>query len=219
MSHGRLSTPCLVLMLCCPRLAPAQTLEVGVSLAGSCRGSDGSFCSSSVAEIAGFDRHGLRTPGLRLGIWLADWIEVSGRVAWFEQPDRHARSRFPDRADSIQYAVLERRRTIVQGEVTWHYRRGKRVRPNVGVGIGGYRLSERVTCEPAGCESELGRTGLSAGPSSEWHHDVSVAVGISVLLHPRVRVRGGRRIHNPWGEHLALSETFAAIGYRFGPVR
>jgi hypothetical protein len=177
-------------------------VEVGGSIGVSCKGSDGSFCNET--------HSGLRTAGPSAGIWFGDRVEVSGRVAWLRQPDLDGRSEFPD---LLSFAITDRGRMIVQAEVIWHFRRGKRVRPLLGLGFGRYKDTEAVTCEPAGCESRLRSVGLNAGAAREWHHDQSVLAGLSVVAGERFRVRGGWRYHNPFEDELALSEVFVAVGY------
>jgi hypothetical protein len=189
----------------CSGTAGAQTFEAGASIATSCKGSDGSFCNET--------HNNLRTAGPYVSIWFGDFIEVSGRVAWLDQPDLESTLVRPT---ELTYTITERHRTIGQGEVVWHFRRGKRVRPLVGFGLGSYWDRELVACQPAGCEAHLGVAGLTAGEGRESHFDQSVVAGISALLHPRLRVRAGLRYHNPFKDELALSEWFVALGYRFG---
>jgi hypothetical protein len=55
---------------------------------------------------------------------------------------------------------------------------------------------------------------LTAGQNSESYADESVVLGLSVLLNPRLRLRGGWRYHNPFRDSLALSEWFLGLGYR-----
>jgi hypothetical protein len=183
----------------------AQTFEAGGSIATSCKGSDGSFCNDSHSNLL--------TAGPYGGVWFDDRIEVSGRVAWLSQPDLRGETFI---IEPFTFAITDRRRTIAQAEVVWHFRRGKRARPMFGVGLGRFFDRETVTCEPAGCESRLGVSGLSAGRVRESHYDESLVVGLSVLLKPRVRLRSGWRYHNPFRDELALSELFLAVGLRFG---
>ena len=105
---------------------------------------------------------------------------------------------------------------MAQADAIWHFRRGQVIRPFVGLGIGGFRNRETVSCTPPGCEPQLVRFGLTAGTQQEWHKDEAIIVGASALAGPRVRVRGGLRYHNPFRDELALSEWFVAVGYRFG---
>jgi hypothetical protein len=204
-SHLRLAIVGLAATLVSTSPAAAQTFEGGLSIATSCKGSDGSFCN---------DTHDhLRTWGPYLGLWFRDVVEIAGRVVWLSQPDIDGRVAFPPDAT---FAITERHRTIGQGEFIWHFRRGKRVRPMFGVGVGRYWDRELVTCAPPGCEPVIARSGLTAGQNSESHADESLMVGLSVLLNPRFRLRGGWRYHNPFRDELATSELFLGIGYRFG---
>jgi hypothetical protein len=103
---------------------------------------------------------------------------------------------------------------IAQGEILWHLTSGRRVRPHIGLGFGGYRDREVVTSEPSGCESRLSGSGLHAGATRALHSDQSVVAGVSVALHKRARLHGGWKYHNPFKDELALSELFVAVGYR-----
>lgn len=106
---------------------------------------------------------------------------------------------------------------IAQGEVIWHFRRGKQVRPLLGFGVGRYWRSQVGTCSPQGCEAALG-PGFPFGRTEDSQSDGSVVVGLSVLLNTRFRVRGGWRYHNPFKDEFAVSELFMAMGYRIGRV-
>lgn len=180
--------------------AAAQTFEAGGTLAASCVGSDGSFCSDG----------NLFTAGPFASVWFLDALEVGGRVARLGRDD--------DRFDLLQVSgtITDRTRFMVQADAIWHFRRGEVLRPFVGFGIGGYRNQMTVSCAPPGCEPLLGRAGLSAGTEREWHSDEAIVAGVSVLAMPRLRVRAGLRYHNPLRDELALSEWFVGVGYRFG---
>jgi hypothetical protein len=180
----------------------AQILEIGGSIGVSCKGSDGSLCNET--------HSGLRTAGPYASVWFEDQLEVTGRVAWLQQPDLRGLLS----AESFSFAITDRRRLIAQGEIRWHFRSGRRVRPHIGLGFGGYRDREVVTCEPSGCESRLSGSGLHAGATRALHSDQSVVAGVSVALHKRARLHGGWRYHNPFKDELALSELFVAVGYR-----
>src|SRR5262245_45996098 len=104
--------------------ASAQPLEAGGSLATSCRGSDGSFCESE----------SLGTIGAYAGFWFADRIEVGARLAWLGFDDQAGfTSVDPPRVD---FQITDASRMVVQAEGIWHFRRGHRVRPMFGVGLG-----------------------------------------------------------------------------------
>jgi opacity protein-like surface antigen len=177
----------------------AQTVEAGGTIAGSCTGSDGSFC----------DESGLLTGGLFASVWIADLLEVGGRTAWLRRAD----VRF-DRP--VSGSIVDRGRFMAQADAIWHFRQGKLLRPFVGLGLGGSRDRRTVTCSTPGCEPLLGLSGLRAGTEHRWHSDQAVIVGVSALPTSRVRVRGGVRYHNPFRDELALSEWFVGAGYRFG---
>jgi hypothetical protein len=139
-------------------------------------------------------------------------VEVGGRVVWFELRDLTSSLTGPVTYD---VATTDRERRIAQGEVIWHFRRGKRIRPLLGFGFGRYWRSQVRTCTPQGCEAALG-PGYDFGSTETSDSVQSVVTGVSVLLHPRVRLRGGWRYHNPFKDELAVGEFFLALGYRFG---
>ncbi len=181
--------------------ARAQTLEAGVSIATSCKGSDGSFCNDTHSN--------LRTLGPYASVWFNDFIEVTGRVVWLDQPDINGSVMFPAPAT---FSIVERHRTLAQGEIVWHFLREKRVRLMFGLGAGRYWDREDVSCAPAGCEA--GIAGLTVGRNRESHVDRSILVGLSVPLTSRLRLRGGWRYHNPFNDENALSEVFLGVGCR-----
>ena len=179
--------------------AEAQTIEAGATAAASCVGSDGSFCSDG----------NLFTAGLAGSLMFADAFEVGGRVAWLARDD--IRFEVP-----VRGSIEDQTRVMVQADAIWHFRKGKVLRPFVGLGLGGFRNRMTVTCSPPGCEPLLGLSGLRAGTQHDWHADEAVIAGASALVTPRLRVRAGLRYHNPLRDELALSEWFLGAGYRFG---
>jgi hypothetical protein len=202
------STPGILLvpalMLSAATTVAAQTVELGGSIATSCQGTDGSFCSDT--------HNNLRTTGPYGSIWFDDRLEVSGRVVWLKQPDIQGRTFI---IEPLEFAITDRSRTLAQGEAIWHFRRGQRARPMFGLGFGRYWDSETVICEPAECLSRLrGASARRDNRVRESISDQSLLVGFSVLLNSRVRLRGGWRYHNPFRDELALSELFIAAGYR-----
>jgi hypothetical protein len=56
---------------------------------------------------------------------------------------------------------------------------------------------------------------LTAGRIRTTHIDRSILVGLSAKVHPRLRIRGGWRYHNPLNDENALSEVFIGAGYLF----
>jgi outer membrane protein with beta-barrel domain len=191
-----------VLLELSPAALAAQSLEAGGSVATSCIGSDGSFCSEN----------NLLTAGPSASIWFAKRVEVGARVVWFQLNDLSLTLTGPA---TIDLATTDRKSVIAQGEVIWHFRPDKRTRPLLGLGVGRYWRNQVATCDPPGCEAALG-PGFTFGRTKESDFDASVVVGLSVLLNPRVRVRGGWRYHNPFRDELAVSELFIALGYRIG---
>jgi hypothetical protein len=183
--------------------ANAQSYEAGGSLAVSCRGSDGSFCRDE----------SLATTGVYGSVWFADRFEIALRAAWMTFDDIEGILPF---GISGTFAIRDASRRVTQAETVWHFRRGGRVRPMVGIAVGWYADRDVVTCQPPGCEPFLRSAGLETGERHDTERDGSIMVGLSVLATPRLRVRGGWRYHNPFVDELALSELFVAAGYRFG---
>lgn len=182
----------------------AQSLEAGASLAVSCRGSDGSVCRDE----------SLRTMGPYFSIWWGDRLEVGGRVVWLHFDDVHDYLLLE--GSRVDFQVTDGRRRVVQGEAAWHFRRGRRIRPYVGVALGSLQDREVITCRPLGCEDLLTRARMAVGAVRLSHRDAAVVVGVSATVLPRLRVRAGWRYHNPLRDELAMSELFVAAGYRFG---
>jgi hypothetical protein len=181
----------------------AQSFEAGGSLSASCIGSDGSLCSESE----------LRTAGPAASVWLGERLELGARVVWFRLDDLSGRLSL--QPEVIRTSVSDRKRVIAQGEVIWHLRPGKQLRPLVGFGVGRYWRTQVAACEPPGCEAALG-PGFPSGQRRTSHADESAVLGLSVRAHPRLRVRGGWRYHNPFRDELAVSELFIAAGYVVG---
>jgi len=85
--------------------------------------------------------------------------------------------------------------SILQADVLWHCRPGARIRPFLGGGAG--RYSERVDTNVAAIRA-------------------SFVTGVSISLHPRIRLRAGWRHHNVGLVDEPLSEVFGGLAYRFG---
>jgi hypothetical protein len=191
-----------LLLGCGGSYASAQSFEAGGSLAVSCRGSEDSVCADE----------SLATTGLYGSLWFADRVEIALRAAWMKFGDIEGTLPF---GITGTFAIRDASRRVTQAETVWHFRRGGRVRPMLGIGIGWYADRDIVTCQPAGCEPFLRSAGLETGERRDAERDGSIVVGLSVLATPRLRLRGGWRYHNPFVDELALSELFIAAGYRF----
>ncbi|HEY7498284.1 MAG TPA: hypothetical protein VH740_07215 [Vicinamibacterales bacterium] len=203
MTAVRSSIASVLIALCCASTAGAQTFEAGATIAASCQGGGATLCDATQTDLATF--------GPYASVWFRDFIEVGGRVAWLERRDF---SRGFGIAFGSTYFITERTRTIGQGEVVWHLLRGKRVRLMVGAGVGRYWDRELITCRPAGCEPGLiAAYGLTTGPARDSQFDQSILVGLSAMLHPRLRIRAGWRYHNPLAGDAALPELFIGGGF------
>jgi hypothetical protein len=187
--------------------ASAQTFEAGASLGTSCRGTDGSFCRDE----------SLLTIGPYASLWFADKIEIGARLGWLRVGDFEGRGYVG--LTPIEFRVTDGSRLSMQGELIWHFRRGHRIRPMFGIGIGVFRDRSVTTCTPEGCEAALARTTLGVGDHVQYKRDESVVVGVSVAINPRIRLRGGWRYHNPFYDEFAMSEVFLGVGYRLGQVK
>jgi hypothetical protein len=199
----RPSIASVAIVFCCASVAAPQTIEAGATIAASCQGGGTTFCDAT--------QSGLLTMGPYASVWFDDFIEVSGRVA---RLDRRGFSRGFGIAFGSTYFLTERERTIGQAEVVWHLLREKRVRLMIGAGIGRYWDRELITCQPAGCGPGLvAAYGLTTGQARDSQMDRSVLVGLSTTVHPRLRIRGGWRYHNPLAGKDALPEFFVGGGF------
>jgi hypothetical protein len=113
--------------------------------------------------------------------------------------DRHVRRGYRGRSD-----IRGRRddRHVVQGQRRELLQRHSRQSSNDG-----------TVCEHL--VQRLASIGLTAGRIRTTHIDRSILVGLSAKVHPRLRIRGGWRYHNPLNDENALSEVFIGAGYLF----
>ena len=194
----------VVLALCClagARFAAAQDVEVGASVAAACLGSDGSACGSGTHALA----------GAHVSWWMDDRVEVMGRLARVARPDRHFRQTFPLELD---VSITDRSRDFLSGAVVYHFRRGSRVRPMLGVGSGVFADADRVVCQPVACEQSGGLP--QSGSHRRWKADLIVLAGLSGRVGGRWSWRAGWLTHSFANDHNSTIETFASVGYRFG---
>jgi hypothetical protein len=189
----------------------AQQLEVGVGVSTLCRGSDGSICSEDRAVPLSAHVSGLFDDRFELG------FRVS-RGAFDNQSftiSRGEDARFgPDSPDRVTVFTEDRSIRYLTGQALYHFRRGRRVRPVLGLGLGSLMLPRSNRCEPAGCEPTMQR--LLAPPERTTRPDVAIVIGASVHASKRVVFRGGWQAHNLGGEELSSVEWFLAAGWRFG---
>lgn len=190
-------------------VASGQNVELGPVATTSCTLGEGG-CNPFVDSDS-------RPVGPFFGFWFGDFVEVGTQVARVALPDIEHHVSGGTLAP-FSYQVTDRSIFIVQAEAAWHFFPGSRVRPFVATGAGGYRTHRLATCEPAGCEPRLRQIGPAPGALTEWRREVSAAGGVSVLVHPRVRVRAGMRHHYPWRGYIeeVRFDLFLTATYRFG---
>jgi hypothetical protein len=159
-------------------------------------------------------------------VWLADRIEIGVRFATLLLPDFGYAVGRDDRFNAvddpairqwprIDVTVRDRSRRILSGDTIYHFGRGTRVRGLLGLGLGSAWDGQVQACTPPGCERLMPILSSPAGRSSARLVDVTIVVGVSGRIGPRLQMRGGVRLHNFAGEDLSTSEIFMAAGYRF----
>jgi hypothetical protein len=205
-----------------PASVIAQSVEAGGTIGTGARGTESKLARQEARLVT----------SLHLSGWWADRLETSFRVGWIDLPDISSRSTYyygcvPDANGRClptgSLEVIGRRigeRRLVAGQVLYHFRRGKKLRPHVGLGFGRTHDSEMLSCEPAGCEAILsglpfGNSGPPLGRRSTTYPDQAWIAGVSTLFWNRVVLRGGVYIHSFAGEERSLTETSVQVGYRF----
>ena len=184
-----------------PALADAQVVEVGATIAAGCLGSDGSACGTGTHPM----------PGAHASWWIGDRVELTGRVARVALPPFRATSVFPN---TVTFEVTDRSREFLSTLIVYHFRRGKVLRPVLGLGSGGYVHSQRVRCEPIGCGGVAGIP--PEGRRRTWMTDAILIAGVSGGLGTRWILRGGCLAHRFANDENSTVELFAGVGYRFG---
>ena len=180
--------------------ARAQSLEVGGTIAAGCVGSDGSACGNGTNPAV----------GVHVSWWIADRFELTGRLARVPLDSFGTNTTFPS---PVSISVTDRSRGFISGMFTYHFRRGKSVRPLFGFGSGGVSRAYTARCEPA-C---AGVPGLPPeGRQRTWITDVILLIGLSGHVGDRWVVRGGCLSHRFANDENSVIEYFAGLGYRFG---
>lgn len=199
---------CFILVLR-PDPSVAQQFEIGAGIGSVCRGSEGDLCGGdSGAPLAAY-----------ASVLLADRFELGLRVASGRLDDRECnvtrdgRSE-PGAPDAVQVFIQGRSIRYPTGQAIYHFRRGKRVRPLLGLGAGTFTIPRTIRCEPAGCQPLLHI--LAGPPEAARHIDVVTIFGLSVQATRHAIVRAGWQAHNFGGEELSSAEWFLAAGWRFG---
>jgi hypothetical protein len=194
-----------------PAASSAQQFEIGAGVSAACRGSEGGICGEDRSvPLAGHvsalfdDRFEL---GLRV---MSGGLEDQSFTAVRSEDARFG----PDSPDRLTVFFEDRSIRYVTGQALYHFRRGRRIRPILGLGLGSLMLPRTNRCEPAGCESTMLR--LLAPPERTRRPDVAIIVGASVRASERVVIRGGWQTHNLGAEELSSVEWFIAAGWRFG---
>jgi hypothetical protein len=196
------------LLPCSVDVVQAQAVEVGGGISAGCRGSEGGLCGDERFTAA----------GAYTSLWVADRIELGGRVARGPLPDLRIITprdgTFRPEAGVITVSEEDRSISYLTGQAIYHFRRGHRVRPMLGLGAGVVRIARTLRCTPADCAAYLQ---LIAGSSDLSNHvDAVVISGVSIRATERVTVRVGWQAHNFGGEELSSVEWVAAAGWRFG---
>jgi hypothetical protein len=197
----------LVWLLCPGALAIAQTIEIGGSLSSACRGSGGSTCGTDHSAVL----------GAFASLWLDDRVEIRFRVAQGGLDDRRFEvprdGRFkPGAPDRVTVFLEDRHLRYVTTSASYHFLRGRRVRPSLGVGVGTFKLPRRQRCAPSGCEDVLPL--LAGPPEAPSTPDLMVTCGLSVRASSRLTVHAGWAAHNPLAESLSSTETFVGLSWR-----
>jgi hypothetical protein len=212
------------IVVCTPASAWAQSIEAGGTVGTGARGTESKLARQEARLVT----------SLQLSGWWADRLETGFRIGWIDLPDISSRANYYHGCQSDRNGrclptgsveVVGRRvgeRRLVAGQVLYHFRTGKKVRPHVGLGFGKTRDTEMLNCEPSGCEVILsglpfGTSGPPLGKRSSTYPDQAWIAGVSTLLWNRVVLRGGVQIHNFAGEERSLTETSVQVGYRFRP--
>jgi hypothetical protein len=122
-----------------PASASAQFIEAGATIGTGARGTESKLARQEARLVT----------GLHLSGWWADRLETAFRIGWIDLPDISSRGTYyygcvPDangrclptgRVEVIGRRIGERR--LVAGQVLYHFRKGKKLRPHVGGGSAG----------------------------------------------------------------------------------
>ena len=183
-----------------PAGVSAQVVELGGTIAAGCVGSDGSLCSSEHPMYAA-----------HASWWLADRVEIAGRVAHMRLTPYRGITVFPH---EVTFDVTGRSRDFFSALFIYHFRRGNRVRPFVGFGSGAYGHAQRVDCSPLRCASVPGLP--PEGHRREWMRDAILTTGASIHVTKRWNVRAGFLSHRFGNDENSTTEWLVGAGYRFG---
>ncbi len=198
--------PALLLLLAAD--VTAQTFEVGGSVGFVCRGSEGSSCGGE----------SLMMPGAFASIWLDDRLELQGRLARGPMHDRtfdvSPDGRFPPGLSRVTVFLEDRRLGYGTLQGIYHFRRGERLRPMLGLGLGSLYAPRTRRCIPAGCDAVLEL--LAGPPKARATGDLVIMAGLNIRASSHLSVRLGFSSHNFAGESLSSEEWTTAISWRFG---
>jgi hypothetical protein len=157
--------------------------------------------------------------GGQVSVWFTPRFEWVVRLAW--------KSMAAEQGFATYYMCQDRTRAqcpvrilirssgpdrLSSGEVLFHFRPTKRVRPSAGVGRGVVSHVEHRSCEVPGCEPQF-----PAGffeDRRERTIQLSPSVGASTAVGGHTVARAGLRFHNLIFEGASL-EAFVSVGYRF----
>jgi hypothetical protein len=195
----------ILVFVCCvfvgAGVASAQTVEVGGRLGTGCTGSEDSLCSGGMSPLF----------GAHASLWAADKFELTAVVSRLNLPSEQFRA-----FDApIDVTISDRSRDFVSFLFVYHFMKGSRVRPMLGLGSGWYSEAQRVDCQPAGCHTQL-RGGPLLGQYRTWDVDAVFVVGLSSVVRDRWVVRGGWQSHRFGNDENMTQQFFVGAGYRFG---
>jgi hypothetical protein len=199
-----------------------QSVEVGAILATACRGVEGSALCGGGAHILS---------GVYLSWMVDDRFEIGVQDARTGgRPDRYSIGRgdnkfngqifdlVPNAPARVDVAFVDRSRTFLVSRFLYHFLRGERVRPLLGVEVGQLIDRQNLACQPSGCESLVPLlVGQRVGQESSSHLDLAFIAGASIRATNRVRLRFGIQLHDFAFESLSTTAWFAETGFRFGP--
>jgi hypothetical protein len=182
----------------------AQVVGAGVGISRGCVGDSSGVCGAMWSAHA--------------SVWLDDKIELGFRFATLSLPDdRGSEVRYQSvpgdgvqEVSHIDWQTTGMSRRITTGDVTYHFRRGYRIRVFVGGGLGIRSEHFVQTCTPAGCELSF-----PVGHRESRSGNGTIIGGASARITGALTLRGGVRLHNLLAEGLSTTEGFLESDWQF----